>query len=471
MKYSIIILIFCLLPVFLIAQSTNEGQALFNNHKYAEAAKAYSLLLKKRPNDGNAHFGYAQCQLKLGNKEEAIKSLQIAVNKKIIAAYPLLCDLYFDQYNFEDAVATLQNYLATPKITVEESQKYTRLLEKAKIGVQMLQHVESITIVDSLQVNKHDFYTYYSIGKDIGTIFPSRQIKKNAPEGMMAYRSQRGDRVVFADSLKHKIGLYGSFQMLDSWSDPTPLSDQVNGSGTMINYPFVSSDGVTLYFSAQGSNSLGGYDLFVTRYNSKENNYFAPQNLGMPFNSPYNDYLMVVDEINSVGWFASDRYQPEGKVMIYKYIPNSEKQLIQTTDTTYLRNAAQLKTYKKGKLTKAQPKASVETVQAKRMPTGFQFRVNDTLTYSSLTQFKSEKARQYIQQADSLSQQLKTLQNELNTQRKAYSSTDSAEEKKKIQPEILRLEQEVNSMLNMPQKMSGMARQEELNALQPAKQP
>ena len=46
----------------------------------------------------------------------------------------------------------------------------------------------------------------------------------------------------------------------------------------------------------------------------------------MPFNSPYNDYMYVIDEYNNLGWFASDRFQPEGKVCIYVFIPNNSKQ-------------------------------------------------------------------------------------------------------------------------------------------------
>ena len=47
--------------------------------------------------------------------------------------------------------------------------------------------------------------------------------------------------------------------------------------------------------------------------------------MGFPFNSYANDYMLVIDETCNVGWFASDRYQPEGKVCIYTFIPNESR--------------------------------------------------------------------------------------------------------------------------------------------------
>ena len=38
---------------------------------------------------------------------------------------------------------------------------------------------------------------------------------------------------------------------------------------------------------------MGGYDIFVTRYNSDTDNYLNPENVGMPFNSPFNDYMAL----------------------------------------------------------------------------------------------------------------------------------------------------------------------------------
>ena len=77
--------------------------------------------------------------------------------------------------------------------------------------------------------------------------------------------------------------------MLDVWSLGKPLPGCINASGN-ANYPYVLSDGVTIYYASDGDGSMGGYDIFVTRYNTNTDTYLVPENVGMPFNSPYNDY-------------------------------------------------------------------------------------------------------------------------------------------------------------------------------------
>nr|MDE7024963.1 hypothetical protein [Paramuribaculum sp.] len=75
----------------------------------------------------------------------------------------------------------------------------------------------------------------------------------------------------------------------------------------------------TLYYASNGSGSLGGYDIFITRNDGDR--YLQPQNVGMPYNSPANDYLLAIDELTGAGWWATDRNAPEGKVTIYVYVP------------------------------------------------------------------------------------------------------------------------------------------------------
>ncbi|MDE6081303.1 MAG: hypothetical protein K2F70_03435, partial [Muribaculaceae bacterium] len=105
------------------------------------------------------------------------------------------------------------------------------------------------------------------------------------------------------------------------------------------------NDGVTLYFANDGENSIGGYDIFITRRND-EGKFFQPQNLGMPYNSPYNDYMLAIDEQNGVCWWATDRNKIPGKVTIYTFIP-SEMRVNYEVDDPDLASYARIDSYKK----------------------------------------------------------------------------------------------------------------------------
>jgi hypothetical protein len=131
--------------------------------------------------------------------------------------------------------------------------------------------------------------------------------------------------------------------MMDEWGKGNMLPGSINESMN-ASYPYVLADGITIYYAADGPASMGGYDIFVTRYNTNTDTYLTPENVGMPFNSPYNDYMYVIDEFNNLGWFASDRYQPEGKVCVYVFIPASSKQVYnyESMDKNKLIKLAQL---------------------------------------------------------------------------------------------------------------------------------
>lgn len=68
--------------------------------------------------------------------------------------------------------------------------------------------------------------------------------------------------------------LYSRIRLLDGWSEPEPLMS-LNEQGN-VNYPFLMSDGITLYYASDGEGSLGGYDIFVTRYDSEMAIIFVP---------------------------------------------------------------------------------------------------------------------------------------------------------------------------------------------------
>ena len=200
------------------------------------------------------------------------------------------------------------------------------------------------------------------------------------------------------------------------------------------NYPFVLSDGATIYYSSKGNGSIGGYDLFVTRYNINSDTYLAPEQLGMPFNSPYNDYMYVIDEFNDLGWFASDRYQPEGKVCIYVFIPNSSKQVYnyEGMDPDKMISLAQLHSIKdtwtdtdavKGARERLRTAANAKPRTTKKHD--FQFIIDDHSTYYQLDDFRSPQAKASYGKYNQLEQSYKQLQEKLEDMRSEYSEPTS----------------------------------------------
>ncbi|MFP4024499.1 MAG: SPOR domain-containing protein [Thiohalospira sp.] len=96
------------------------------------------------------------------------------------------------------------------------------------------------------------------------------------------------------------------------WSDPENLGPEIN---TKLNEetPFVSHDGKYLYFSSQGHNSIGGYDVF---YVDLENPVKAI-NFGYPVNTMADDLFFVPGESKNSGYMARVENDTQGKKDIY----------------------------------------------------------------------------------------------------------------------------------------------------------
>jgi len=100
------------------------------------------------------------------------------------------------------------------------------------------------------------------------------------------------------------------------WLEPKNLGSAVN---TIVNEvsPFLTADGLKLYFSADALEGYGGYDVYVSDYDEKSQAWSSPNNLGKPINSMKDDlYYRVSSQANSAT-FSSDRYDGEGGLDLY----------------------------------------------------------------------------------------------------------------------------------------------------------
>ncbi|GAB2960902.1 hypothetical protein GCM10027048_31040 [Hymenobacter coalescens] len=107
----------------------------------------------------------------------------------------------------------------------------------------------------------------------------------------------------------------------DIWRLDIEGKGKAENLGSVINTPydedgiFVHPDGKTIYFSSQGHNSMGGYDIFKSEW--KNGQWTKPENLGWPINTPDDDVFFVLSASGRHGYFASSRDDTQGSRDIY----------------------------------------------------------------------------------------------------------------------------------------------------------
>lgn len=101
------------------------------------------------------------------------------------------------------------------------------------------------------------------------------------------------------------------------WGEATNLGSNVN-----TNYdeeaPFITDDGMVLYFSSDGHAGFGEQDIFMSR-KGPDGKWSRAVNLGQPLNSPKRELGFFLSADGGTGYIASDREQGFGGMDIYKF--------------------------------------------------------------------------------------------------------------------------------------------------------
>ncbi len=102
-----------------------------------------------------------------------------------------------------------------------------------------------------------------------------------------------------------------------NWGDAINLGSPIN-SEFDEDAIFLHPDGKTLYFSSNGNNSMGGYDIFKSTLEKEK--WTTPQNLGYPINSAGDDVAFVLTANGEHGYYTSGKTGGLGKRDIYKIV-------------------------------------------------------------------------------------------------------------------------------------------------------
>ena len=128
------------------------------------------------------------------------------------------------------------------------------------------------------------------------------------------------DMILFASKTNgHDLDIYYSNKSSSgTWSDPQLIMGDINTAANEDS-PFLSHDGQYLYFSSDRAESMGGYDVFRSKFDKSNNQWMSPENMGFPINTIDDEINYQLNEDNISGFLSSDRLHGHGKFDIYYF--------------------------------------------------------------------------------------------------------------------------------------------------------
>ncbi len=199
--------------------------------------------------------------------------------------------------------------------------------------------------ITSINTNGHDaavhvshdgqkLFIYRNVGVGSGDIFVSKLDGANwgIPEKVKGINSNfwEGSVCLFPDekiicfSSERQGGIggrdlyYAKLQLDGSWGDVKNFGPEINTKFDE-DAPFIHSDGKTLFFSSNGHNTIGGYDIF--RSELKNGSWTTPYNVGKPVNTVQDDKFYIVSSDGERGYYSSEKKEGNGLQDIYMVEP------------------------------------------------------------------------------------------------------------------------------------------------------
>ncbi len=455
-------------------EALQKAASLFAGRQYPEVCAALKPVTTDGERDPKVNFYLGAAEAMTGrNVEDAVKRLHLAqlrgfmksdANLYLGRAYQLMCE-------YEQARSAFAKFLPTAK---DETLAVMarRFDSECESAIQIAGKVFSLRVVAKTKLPASEMLSAYGASREVGTVCRNSRFFQSDidPDGLM-YMTERADAAYFAlpdDAGRDK--LMKMEKLIGGWGDMTRLAGIEAPTTADDRTPVLMTDGQTLYFSSNRPGGMGGYDIYRSTYDPDTRTFSEPVNMGVPFNSPYDDYMFLPDEFSRRAWFASNRETGgTDSVTVYQIVWDDSVIRSMAHSTGDIRRALSLPLDPDAAALAHAVARQVPGQRAKAAPaapkTQFKLALCDSLTYTRWEHFRSPKAKSLYQQAVRSAAEKDSMVRQMAAQRKEFMAlTSSLERNAKLQ-ELLQTERSIYALEDEAAEKTEQARNEELKTL------
>jgi len=324
-----------LLSVTLFAQELSDGEQevrkkadeYFMNEQYNDALPLYSQLLSLYPKEAVYNYRYAACLVEVNKDlDKAISFLEYSLTKvEDPKVYYFLGKAYHHTYVFDYAINFYKFFIKYGKKHDVELLDINRQISMCTNGQDLVRYINDLIVLDNKKIKNENIYYSYELDDFGGRIIVKPDeyksgIDKKEEKNSLMFISTELDIGCYSSCINKKNGrdIFMVRKMPDgTWGKPEDLGIVINTTYDE-DYPYLHPGGKTLYFCSKGHNSMGGYDVFRSEYDSVKLAWSPPVNLDFPTNSPYDDILFISDANEDFAYFASNRETGAERISVYK---------------------------------------------------------------------------------------------------------------------------------------------------------
>lgn len=292
------------------------------SNRFKEALPYWKKVLENDPDNADARFQYAYTLKTIGDYSEALEQFrQVAVAAKS-------ADVLKERASREVEILKIMDRVAIQKVAYEIVNVPLNT-DAAEFAPAVLNQELVVSMSRKEAVYKSNGQPMLGIYKvkiaddpaettGNPALFSSTIFDANANEGSPAFTPD-GKTVVFARGNTGKkrgnadVKLYMSRLVNDQWSEPRylPVNDSLSWDGS----PAFSRDGKTLYFASNRPGGVGGIDIYRTNMDAS-GRFSKPVNMGGDINTAGDEMFPYVGPDNRL-YFASDGHPGLGKLDLF----------------------------------------------------------------------------------------------------------------------------------------------------------